>query len=89
MQDEKKRLEVWEAVFFASDHQKQEFENLFSKNIYDNGNALYTSWIPLKLAAAIGDVIDTFNGDKNPKIFQRRCVILIFILQMTDIKHHT
>ena len=78
LQDGKKRLEVWEAVFFATDHQKHEFENLFSKNIYDNGNALYMSWIPLKLAA-IGKAIDTFNSDKNPlhipKIFRRRCVL--------------
>ena len=80
LQDGKKRLEVWEAVFFSTEHQKHEFENLFSKNIYDNGNALYMSWIPLKLAA-IGKAIDidTFNSDKNPlhipKIFQRRCVL--------------
>ena len=56
LQENKKRLERWESVFFASDVQKLEFENMFAKNIYGSKkNQLYMSWLPLKLGAVGGN----------------------------------
>ena len=36
LQENKMRLARWESVFFATDDQKLEFENMFAKNIYDS-----------------------------------------------------
>ena len=42
-------MEKWEAVFFTSNDEKLEFENMFAKKICDSDNELYMSWLPLKL----------------------------------------
>ena len=56
LQENKMRLARWESVFFATDDQKLEFENMFAKNIYDSKkNQLYMSWLPLKLGAVGGN----------------------------------
>ena len=56
LQENKKRLARWESIFFASNDQKLEFENMFAKNIYDSKkNQLYMSWLPLKLGAVGGN----------------------------------
>ena len=78
----KKRLEKWEAVFFTSDDEKLEFENMFAKKICDSDNELYMSWLPLKLGDIGGDKelvcnlkITTSNDDNKQT-------------QSTTIKHH-
>ena len=48
-------MEKWEAVFFTSDDEKLEFENMFAKKICDSDNELYMSWLPLKLGDIGGD----------------------------------
>ena len=56
LEDKKRRLERWEAVFFPSVNEKHEFENYFAKNIYEVENDLYMSWLPLKLGLVRGDI---------------------------------
>ena len=63
LEDKKRRLERWEAVFFPSVNEKHEFENYFAKNIYEVENDLYMSWLPLKLGLVRGD-ISTFKKQK-------------------------
>ena len=53
--EKKARLATWESVFFASVDQKLEFENMYTKNIYDSKDDLYMSWLPLKLGAVGGN----------------------------------
>ena len=48
-------MEKWEAVFFTSNDEKLEFENMFAKKICDSDNELYMSWLPLKLGDIGGD----------------------------------
>ena len=54
--DKKKVLDRWEAVFFNSNNQKVEYENMFARKIFDSENDLYMSWLPLKLVSVGGDI---------------------------------
>ena len=63
LQDKKKMLEIWEAVFFTINNQKHDFEEMFSKDIHESENELYISWLPLKLGA-VGQDIREFSLKK-------------------------
>ena len=63
LQNKKKRLEIWEAIFFTINNQKHEFEEMFSNGIHESENELYISWLPLKIGA-VGQDIREFSLKK-------------------------
>ena len=86
-------MEKWEAVFFTSNDEKLEFENMFAKKICDSDNELYMSWLPLKLGDIGGDKelvcnfkITTSNGDnkQTQSTIKEESPILAFLKAMKN-----
>ena len=86
-------MERWEAVFFTSNDEKHEFENMFAKKICDSANELYMSWLPLKLGDIGGDKelvcnfkITTSNGDnkQTQSTIKEESPVLAFLKAMKN-----